>query len=377
MAQDTVRAAAAVDTWDSFVKASLGSLGLALLAVGPLVPRDTGFHYLPQYTFVIGGLLVLVSATMRLRAMLIVVGCIALTAGLACTLVGGGDPQLNLAALVLYCGAAVVLGSAGRHLWMAVPFMLIPLLIVAPQGGTGWAQSREGFSMAWEVAVGGPFLLAGLPAALAVVGAVIGQLGVVKWVPVRPSAIPLLLLAGGLVLAGLVLASLLPVYPTVQTVCMRVAIIAAVLGWIALAYQVGRLAFVWEAALACLLYLAGALFLDRATQFPDAFGPTLGITIAASLVPAVLAGVGLLARKWMGTERPVTAPATVQLKKWDEAEKKSFFTAATTAPYVQPGPPQTKAEREKETPPDPDATPAEPTTPDEAPPTEPPQQPAP
>jgi hypothetical protein len=334
MAQDTVRAAAAIDTWDALVKAALGALGLALLAVGPLVPRDTGFHFLPQYAFVIGGLLVVVSATMRLRSMLIVLGCVALTAGLACTLVGGGEPRLNLAALMLYCGAAVVLGAAGRHLWMAVPFLLVPLLIVAPQGGTGWAQSREGFSLAWQGAVGGPFLLAGLPAALAVAGAVIGELRLVKWVPVRPSAVPLILLSAGLLLAGLVVASLMPAsLANVQTVCMRVVVLAGVLGWIALAYQVGRLAFVWEAALACLLYLVGALFLDRATQFPDAFGPTLGITIAASLVPAVLAGVGLLARKWIGKERPVTAPATVKLKTWDEAQKQSFYTAAVTAPY--------------------------------------------
>src|SRR5687768_16977606 len=133
MGQDTARTAVAVEAWDSLVKASLGALGLALLAVGPLLPRNASFAYLPQYAFTVGAVLVLVAATMRLRSMLIVVGFLALTAGLTCTLVGGGEPRLNLAALALYCAAGVILGAAGRHLWMAVPFLLVPVLVVAPQ----------------------------------------------------------------------------------------------------------------------------------------------------------------------------------------------------------------------------------------------------
>lgn len=332
MAQDTVRGTLAVDTWNSFVKASLGGGGLGLLAVAPLVSGGSAFPYLPHYAYAIGGLLVLVAATMRLRSLLIVLGCLALTAGLACTLAGDGDPGLNLAAVALYSAAAVVLGAAGRHLGMAVPFLLVPVLVVAPLG-TSWSASREAFSLAWEAAVGGPFPLAGLPAAMAVVGAVFGVLRVRKWVPVRPSAFPLLLMAGGLATASLIVASFLPAqYAFVQTVAVRVALIAAVLGWVALAYQVGRVAFVWEAATACLLFLAGALFLDRHTQFPDAFGPTLGITVAASLVPAVLAGAGLLARRWLGTERPATVQPTAQLKTWSAEEQRAFHMAAVTAP---------------------------------------------
>ncbi|MFA5944673.1 MAG: hypothetical protein WC876_09430 [Candidatus Thermoplasmatota archaeon] len=334
MARDTVRAEVAVDAWTSFVKAALGALGLAMLAVGPLVPRDSAFHYLPQYTFVVGGGLVIVAATMRLRSMLIVLGCVALTAGLACTLVGKGNPDLNLAALALYSAAAVILGAAGRHAWMAVPFMLVPLLIVAPQGDAGWAQSREAFAESWEAAVGCPCLLAGLPAGLAVVGAVIGQLSSTKWAPVKPSAVSVLAVAGGLVLASLIVGTLAPPQFTfLATVSMRVALLSGVLGWVALSYQVGRVAFAWQAALACLLFLIGALFLDRATQFPAAVGPTLGITIATSLVPAALAGMGLMVRKWIGKERPATPQATAALKTWSEAEQRSFFTAATTAPY--------------------------------------------
>lgn len=336
MTQETTRTAVAVETWSSLVKASLGAFGLGLLAVAPLVPRYEAFPYLPQYAYAIGGILVLVAATMRLRSMLIVLGCLALTAGLTCTLAGGGEPRLNLAALVLYCAAAVILGAAGRHLWMAVPFLLVPVLVVAPQG-PGWGTSREAFAAAWEASLGGVHPLAGLPATLAMVGAVIGQLRLAKWVLVRPSAVPLLLLSAGLLMASLILGSLLTdVFATARTVCWRIALISAVLGWVGLSYQVGRLAFVWEAAGACLLFVAGALLLDRATQFPDAFGPTLALTVATSLVPAALAGVGLLARRWIGAERPATVQPTAQLRQWDEAEKTSFLTAAVTAPYDPP-----------------------------------------
>ncbi|MHB1260681.1 MAG: hypothetical protein ACYC2H_03085 [Thermoplasmatota archaeon] len=351
MVQDTVRGALALDTWNSMVKASLGAGGLALLAVGPLVPSGGVFPYLAQYAYALGGALVLVAATMRLRSFLIVLGCLALTAGLACTLAGNGNADLNLAAVALYSAAAVVLGAAGRHIGMAVPFVLVPILIVAPLG-TSWSGSREAFSLAWEAAVGGPFLLAGLPAAMAVVGSVFGALRVKKWVPVRPSAFPLLVLAGGLVMASLIIASLMPAkYAFVQTVAVRVALISGVLGWVALAYQIGRVAFVWEAAIACLLYLAGALFLDRHTQFPDAFGPTLGITVAASLVPAALAGVGLLARKWMGQERPATVQPTAQLKTWSAEEQRAFHMAAVTAPAApMPAAPAAPATTPSETP---------------------------
>jgi hypothetical protein len=336
--RDTVQAGAgAVETWSSLVRAALGAFGLALLAVGPLVPRDSAFHYLPQYTFVIGGALVLVSATMRLRSMLIVLGCVALTAALACTLAAGEDPDLNLAALALYSAAAVILGAAGRHLWMAVPFLLVPLLIVAPQGSADWAGSRDAFSATWEEAVGCPCLLAGLPAGMAVVGAGIGQMRDHRWRPVKPSAVPILIVSGGLLMASLVVGTLVPAqFAFVAVVCMRIALLSAVLGWIALAYQVGRVAFVWQAAAACLFILAGALFLDRHTRFPEDLGPTLGITVAASLVPAVLAGMGLLVRAWIGKERPAVPATTASLKGWDEAEQRSFLISATTAPYPPP-----------------------------------------
>jgi hypothetical protein len=340
MARETVEAAAAVETWTSFVKAALGAMGFVLLAIGPLVPSGA-FQFLPHYSYTIGAILVVTAATMRLRTMLIVVGCIALTAALACTLAGGGSPSANQAALALYCAAALVLGAAARHPLMAIAFLAVPVLVVAPDHA-GWLASRDAFIADWESALGGRSLLAGLPAALAVAGAAIGRIQSIQLVPVRPSAFPLLIACAGLVMAGLVIGSLLPgSLATAQLVCLRAALIAGVLGWTALAYQVGRTDVVWQAAVASLLFLAGALFVDRATQFPDALGAALGITIATSLMPAALAGVGLLARRWIGTERPVVARPSEPLRTWSEAEHKAFLLTATTAPArqeLQPGP---------------------------------------
>jgi hypothetical protein len=121
---------------------------------------------------------------------------------------------------------------------------------------------------------------------------------------VRPSAVPVLLAATGLLFASLVLGSLLPdSLAFLRTVCWRAALLAGVLAWIAFAYQVGRLSFVWEAALACLLVLAGALLVD-AQVAEDAVGTAFAITVLTSLVPAALAGFALLLRKWIGREMP-------------------------------------------------------------------------
>src|ERR1051325_6245354 len=151
-ARDTVRATAAVDTWSSFVRAALGALGLVLLAVAPLVPRHTAFTALPFYAFTAGGLLVLLAATMRLRSMLIVLGCIGLIAALACTLSAGADVRLNQSALALYCGTAPLWGAVARRFWMALPFLIVPLLIVVPGGDPAWSQGQPEFAAAWGAA---------------------------------------------------------------------------------------------------------------------------------------------------------------------------------------------------------------------------------
>jgi hypothetical protein len=335
MAPGTVRSAAAVDTWTSFVKGALGALGLALLAVGPFVRVSDAFPYLGIYVYAIGAVLVLTAATMRLRSTLIVLGCLALSAALTFTLIGDTNGERNMAALVLYSAAGLVFGAVARRFWMAIPFLLVPILIVAPHGAD-WSQSREAFADAWIAALDCNCLLAGLPAAMAVVGGAIGEFRKKGWPDVRPSALPVLILCAGLLMAGLILASLLPdSLAFARMVCFRVALLAVVLGWVALAYQVGRMSFLWEAALACVLALAGALFLDKATQFPNAFGPTLAITVAASLVPAVLAGVGLLVRLWIGTERPRNVEATYTAKERRAVEEKSFF--APPPPMVETG----------------------------------------
>lgn len=313
-----------VETWTSLVKAAFGALGLALVACAPFVPTPDTFPHLGLYVYGVGGVLVVLAATMRLRSLLVVLGCLALSAALAFTLVGDQDGDRNLASLGLYASAGLLMGAVVRRSWMALPFLLVPLLVVAPHGGD-WGDSRDAFAEAWSAALECECLLAGLPAATAVVGAAIGEFRKGGWPDLRPSALPLLMLCAGLVMAGLVVASLLPdSLATVRLVCLRVALLAGVLAWIGLAYQVGRVAFVWQAALACLLLLAGALFLDRATQFPEAVGPTLALTIATSLVPAVLAGVGLLARHWIATERPRVVPHATERT----AAERAFLTAA-------------------------------------------------
>lgn len=339
LAQATVRPAAAIDMWTSFVKGSLGAFGLALLATAAFVPMPETFPYLPHYGYAVGALLLLVAATMRLHSVLIVLGCLALSAGLTFTLVGETDGDRNMAALALYSAAGLTFGAVARRFWMAIPFLLVPLLVVAPHGGE-WNASREAFSAAWIAAVDCDCLWAGLPAGMAVVGAAIGEFRRHGWPDVRPSAVPLLIVCAGLVMSGLILASLMPdTLAFYRTVSLRTTLLAAALGWVGLAYQVGRLSFVWEAALASLLVLAGALFLDQATQFPDAFGLTLLLTVATSLVPAALAGVGLLVRSWIGKERPKTANVVTPHRYTAAGGGDSDLVAAAPAETGESGPP--------------------------------------
>jgi hypothetical protein len=354
MPDDTVRPAVAIEAWTSLVLGGLGVVGLALLGVAPLLAAPAGFPALPFYAFGLGGVLVVAAATMRLRALLIVLGCLALAAGLAASVAGHGGPDASRSALAIDCGAAVILGAAARRTWMAVPFLFAPLLVVAPGPGGGWAGSRDAFAKAWVAALGGHHLWAGLPAGLAVVGAFVGSVRRYPWVPVRPSAVPLLLLCAGLGFAGLVVGSLLPdPLAFARTVCLRAALLAGVLGWVALAYQAGRFALVWQAALACLLTLAGAVFVNAGNDI--VIGRALAITALASLLPAVLAAVGLLVRLWVGTERPRVVVAAEPLAP-RPVDGRSFFAAAPTPEAVLPtpltrtgfGPPADKAQEPKE-----------------------------
>jgi hypothetical protein len=334
----TVRPAVAVEAWTSLVLGGLGLTGLALLAAGPFIVAPGSFPALPLYAFTLGGLLVVAAATMRLRSLLIVFGFLGLAAGLALGLLGKGDPVTDRAALTVYCGAAVVLGAAARRTWAAVPFLLVPLLIVAP-GPIGWTGSRLAFADAWTTALACACPWAGLPAALAVAGAFIGRTRERPWVPVRPSALPLLLMCAGLALAGVIVASIVPAaLGFADTVALRAALIAGVLGWVALAYQAGRFALAWQTALACVLVLAGAMAVDNTTD-PLSIDAAFAATLLAALLPAILAGVGLLVRKWVGTEQPrfVQAPAEPSMPP-RPVEAKGFFAPAPTPEAVLPTP---------------------------------------
>lgn len=332
----TVRPAVAVEAWTSLVLGGLGLTGLALLAAAPFITPGA-FPALPLYAFTLGGILVVAAAVMRMRALLIVLGCLALASGLALGLLGKGDPVTNRAALTVYCGAAVILGAAARRTWAAVPFLLIPLLVVA-QGPLAWTGSRLAFADAWSAALACFCPWAGLPAGLAVAGAFIGRTRDEPWVPVRPSALPLLLTCAGLGLAALIVASVVPAaYGFVDTVAVRAALIAGTLGWVALAYQAGRLALAWQAALACVLVLAGAVAADNTTatvSIDQAFAATL----LAALLPAILAGVGLLVRKWVGTEQPRFAQAAGPAAPPRPVEARGFFASAPPPEAVLPTP---------------------------------------
>jgi hypothetical protein len=298
MAPGTVQATVAVDTWTSLVRGGLGCAGLVLVAASPLAPTAAVAH-LPAYTAALGTLLVLVAATMRLRPLLVVLGCLGLSAALALTLLGG--PDLGLSAVLLYAAAALLLGAAVRQPWMAIPFLLVPLLIVAPTG-SGWGESRDAFTSAWDDAVGCPCPLAGVPAALAVLGAAVGQLSSGPLPQVRPSAGPLLAAAVVLSASAFVAGSL--VSGGLATAGLRLGVVAAAVAWVAFTYQAGRTALVWQSALACLLALLGALAVDAGTDSAHLLSLAMAATLLASLLPATLAALGLGLRRWKGRERP-------------------------------------------------------------------------
>lgn len=296
------------------VKGVLGGIGFALVAAGPVLATPPEFPALRACVLVAGGLLVLVALTMRLRLMLVVLASLGLMAGLAATIAGHGDASANRAALALDCAAALAFGAALRRPWAAIPFLLVPLLIVTPSG-TGWGPSHQAFAAAWTSSLGcEDCLWPGLPAGLALVGAAFGDLRARPWTPVRPSALPVLMGCAGVVVVTLVLASLLPGGLAFQrTVLLRAALLAGLLGWVGLSYQAGRLDFVWQAGATCLLVLVGALYADANTRYPDSFDATLLITVLASLMPALLAGVGLLVRQWIAVEARVQAPSVAAI----------------------------------------------------------------
>lgn len=322
---DASAARAPADAWTALVRCAIGALGLTLLAVGHLVPTPEAFPALRAYAFVIGALLVLVGASARHAPFLALLGFIALAAGLAASIVGNGQPAASRAALALDSGAAILLGAVGRRPWMAIPFLLVPLLIVAA-GPPGWGPEQEEFADAWHAAMGCECLWPGVPAALAVVGAAIGDATARPWRTVKPSGFGPFVLAVGTMGAALVLVSVTPVaWETARLVLARMALVAGILAWMAVAYQAGRVSFVAQAGIVGLLVLVGQLYADDAIRYPESYNLTLLATVLASLVPALLAALGLLVRSWIGTEGPDP----------DSKDLRPFFQEARTGEHVE------------------------------------------
>lgn len=325
-ASGTVRTVAEVELWTALVKAAFGALGLAVLAIAPLAPTPAEFPALRAYVFVTGAVLLLWAASSRHRPLLALLGLIALAAGLTASIVGDGQPMASRAALALDSGAAVLLGAVARRPYMAVPFLLVPLLIVAA-GPPGWGPGHQEFAEAWTAALGCECLWPGVPASLAIVGAAIGDATARPWPAVRPSAVLLVVGCLGLVMAGLVLWSIAPAaWDLARLVLARLALLAGILAWIAVAYQAGRPLFVVESGMVGLLVLVGRLYADAAIRYPGSFDLTLLATVLASLVPAVLAGLGLLVRQWIGTERPDASGLPPGMSGFFREDEKGTYT---------------------------------------------------
>lgn len=330
---------AEVELWTDLVKASFGALGLAMMATGPLVPTPAEFPALRTYAFVAGGLCVLWAATGRNRPLLTVLGFIALIAGLAASIVGAGRPLASNAALALDSGAAILLGAALRRPWAALPFLAVPVLVVAG-GPPGWTLEHQDFAAAWERAMGCGCHWPGVPAALALLGAAIGDATARPWPRVRPSAMPVLAGSAGMLMAALVVASVMPGdWGTARLALTRVALVAGILAWVALAYHAGRRAFVVQAGAVGLLMLVGALYVDTTIRYPASFDLTLLANVLASLVPAVLAAVGVLVRQWIGSEGPDRTPTQVDVVGFlDDDAKATYAESEPLVPGAELGP---------------------------------------
>lgn len=328
---------ATAEPWTAPGKAFAGALGLTVLATGPLVPSPDAFPALRGYAYAAGALLVLWAASARHRPALTILGGIALAAGLTVSLLGQAQPLASRSALALDCGAAVLLGAVARRPWVAVPFLAIPLLIVA-SGTAPWGVGHEEFAPAWTTAIGCDCAwLPGLPVALALVGAVLGDAVVRPWPVVRPSALVAILSAAGLMAAGLVVRSVLPpAWPAARLALGHLALVAGLLGWVALAYQAGRRSFVVQAGLAGLLVLVGALHADATLLYPQAFDAMLLVAVAASLLPAILAALGLLVRQWIGQEPPAGGPG-VPLALRDQVRPVAGLHVETRQPLAVGG----------------------------------------
>jgi len=263
-------------------------LGASLLALAPsLAPRGgTGFQYLPEYASVVGALLVLWAASLRMPALLAALAFILSGAAFASALAGPGHADVQRSSMGLLCAAAILMGSAVRGPWVAPLFLFAPLAIEQVATGT-WNLGREAFSAQWAVAIGCDCPTAGFPAALAVP----------PTEPARPSALGPLLASVCVALAGAVVFTILPAsLESWQGAALWVMGIAAAAAWLLLAYQLGRWWLVLDGFLAAAAALGGAAYSGHALVDAVPLGAGVGLVIAMSLIPAALAAIGVLLR---------------------------------------------------------------------------------
>lgn len=280
-------------------------LGAALLAIAPsLVPKTPGaFPYLPEYAAVVGILLVGWAATLRMHALLAAMAFVLALAAFASALAGPGHVDVQRSAIGLLCAGAILMGAAVRGPWVFPLFLFAPLVIEQVSTGT-WNLGRPEFSTQWAAAIGCDCPVAGFPAGLAVLGGLVGRAVANPAAPARPSALAPLLGCFCVVVTGAVAVTVLPATLGFwATTAVQAMVLGGALGWILLSYQLGTPWSVVDGFLASFTILAGVAYAGH--DLVRVFSLTDGLAIAfvVSLVPATLAGLGVLLRLWAGRGR--------------------------------------------------------------------------
>ncbi|HUR61815.1 MAG TPA: hypothetical protein VM286_05560 [Candidatus Thermoplasmatota archaeon] len=283
---------------------AVGLLGASLLALAPsLDPSGGGFQYLPEYAAVTGLLLVGWAATLRMHALLAVLAFVLSLAAFASTVAGPGHVDVQRSAIGLLCASAIVMGAAVRGPWVFPLFLFAPLAIEQVATGT-WNLGRADFSAQWASAIGCDCPVAGFPAALAVLGGLVGR-AVASPMPVpRPSALAPLLGCFCVLVTAAVAYTVLPASLDFwRTTAVQAMVMGGALGWVLLSYQLGTPWSVLDGFLACFLILAGIAYAGHELASVFSLSDGLAIAFVVSLVPAALAGVGILMRMWLGRGR--------------------------------------------------------------------------
>ncbi|MFO1535239.1 MAG: hypothetical protein ABR586_06195 [Thermoplasmatota archaeon] len=300
-----VREVEALDSQTVLGHAAVALLGASLLALAPsLAPTDgSGYQALPQLAAVVGALLVGWAATVRMPSLLAALGFVFCLAAFASTVAGPGLPQVQRSSVGLLCASALLMGAAVRGPWVAPLFLFAPLII--EQVATGSLNlGRQEFSAQWVNAIGCDCPVAGFPAGLAVLGGMLGRAVATRHEWPHPSALAPLVGAFCVLVAGWVAATVLPDgLASWRDVGAQAMALGGALGWIALAYQLGTWWSALDGFLASVFILAGAAYagqdLVQAVSLPNG----LLLAFVVSLVPAALAALGVLLRRWLTHKR--------------------------------------------------------------------------